>query len=153
MTDDVLAMLGIYGGSFVVAIIAGLVPVVNTEVFLVGLVRLAVDRPEQLPIIVIASATGQMVAKIGLYFAGQSLLELPRGRYRTKVELVRRKIEQWKTKPYLIYAVSSVVGLPPFYLTVLAAGAMRIRFTAFLLIGLAGRLIRFAVVVALAWAA
>jgi membrane protein YqaA with SNARE-associated domain len=153
VTHDLLAMLGIYGGSFVVAIIAGLVPVVNTEVFLVGLVRLAVDRPEQLPFIVIATATGQMVAKIGLYYTGQSLLELPRGRYKAKVETVRRKIEQWRTKPYLIYAVSSVVGLPPFYLTVLAAGAMRIRFTAFLLIGLAGRLIRFAVVVALAWAA
>jgi membrane protein YqaA with SNARE-associated domain len=146
-------MLGIYGGSFVVSIIAGLIPVVNTEVFLVGLVRFGVDRPEQLPGIVIASAVGQMVAKIGLYYAGQGLLELPRGRHRAKIEAVRRKIEQWKTKPYLVFAISSVVGLPPLYLTVLAAGAMKIRFVPFLVIGLAGRLIRFAVIVGLAWAA
>src|SRR5262245_39630193 len=119
-------MLGIYGGSFVVSIVAGLVPVVNTEVFLVGLVRFGVDGPEQLPGIVIASATGQMVAKVGLYYAGQGLLELPRGRYRAKIETVRRKIEQWRTKPYLIYAISAVVGVPPLYLTVLAAGAMKI---------------------------
>jgi membrane protein YqaA with SNARE-associated domain len=153
VTHDLLAMLGIYGGSFVVSIIAGLIPVVNTELFLVGLVRFGVDRPAQLPGIVIASAVGQMVAKVGLYYAGQELLELPRGRYRAKIETVRRKIEQWRTKPYLVYAISAVVGLPPLYLTVLAAGAMKIRFIPFLVIGLAGRLLRFSVIVALAWAA
>jgi len=153
VTDDLLAMLGIYGGTFLVSLIAGLVPLVNTEVFLVGLVRLAVDGRSQLPGIVVAAATGQMVAKIGLYYAGQGLLELPRGRNRQKIETVRRKLERWQTKPYLIYAISSVLGQPPFYLTVLAAGAMKIRFRAFLAIGLSGRLIRFAVIVALAWLA
>ena len=153
MTDDVLATLGIYGGTFVVSLLSGLIPLVNAEVFLVGLVRLAVQGPSQLSGIVVAAATGQMVAKIGLYYAGQGLLELPRGRHRQKIEAVRRKLERWQTKPYLIYAISSVVGLPPFYLTVLAAGAMKIRFRAFLAIGLAGRLIRFAVIVALAWLA
>lgn len=153
VTDDLLAMLGIYGGTFVVSIIAGLVPLVNSELFLVGLVRLAVDRWTQLPGIVVAAATGQMVAKIGLYYAGRGMLELPRGRYKAKIELVRQKIESWKKKPYLIYAVSSVLGIPPLYLTVLAAGAMKIRFSAFLAIGLCGRLVRFAVLVAIAWAA
>ena len=153
MTDNLLAMLGIYGGTFIVSILAGLVPVINAELFLVGLVRLGVDRAAQLPPIVVAAAAGQMVAKIGLYYAGQGLLELPRGRYRAKVEKVRRKIDQWKTKPYLIYAISAVLGLPPFYLTVLAAGAMKIRFGPFLAIGLAGRLVRFAILVALAWVA
>ncbi|HEX2691795.1 MAG TPA: hypothetical protein VHN14_34535 [Kofleriaceae bacterium] len=153
MTDDLLALLGIYGGTFVVSMIAGLVPLVNAEVFLIGLVRFAVDRLSQLPAIVIAAATGQMVAKIGLYYAGQGMLDLPRGRYKAKIEAVRGKLEQWKTKPYLVYAVSSVVGLPPFYLTVLAAGAMKIQFKAFLGIGLSGRLVRFAFLVAVAWAA
>lgn len=153
MTDDLLATLGIYGGTFLVSLISGLVPLINAEVFLVGLIRLAVHGPSQLPGIVIAAATGQMVAKIGLYYAGQGLLELPRGRHREKIETVRRKLERWQTKPYLIYAISSVTGLPPFYLTVLAAGAMKIRFRAFLAIGLAGRLIRFTVIVALAWLA
>lgn len=153
MTDDLLAMLGIYGGTFIVSILAGLIPVVNTEVYLIGLVRLAVDRAEQLPAIVLAAAVGQMVAKVGLYYAGQGLLELPRGRYRAQVDKVRAKIDQWKTKPYLVYAISSVFGLPPLYLTVLAAGAMKIRFRPFLAIGLTGRVIRFAAIVALAWAA
>ena len=152
VTDDLLAMLGIYGGTFVVSIIAGLVPLVNTELFLVALVRLAVDRSSQLPAIVVAAATGQMVAKIGLYFAGMGMLELPRGRYKAKIEEVRGKLDRWKTKPYLIFAISSATGVPPMYLTVLAAGALKIRFQAFLVIGLAGRLLRFAILVAAAWA-
>lgn len=146
-------MLGIYGGTFLVSFIAGLVPLVNTEVALVGVIRLAVDRSSQLPALVIAASTGQMLAKIGLYYTGQGLLELPRGRQRARIERVREKLAQWETKPYLVYTVSSVVGLPPFYLTVLAAGAMKIRFRAFLVIGLAGRLTRFAVIAALAWVA
>ena len=153
VTDDLLAMLGIYGGTFAVSIIAGLVPIVNAEVFLVGLVRLAVERSSQLPVIVIAAAAGQMVAKVGLYHAGQGMLELPRGRYKAKIEQLRGKLERWKTKPYLVYGISSVVGLPPFYLTVLAAGAMKIRFKAFLGIGMSGRLVRFAFLVAITWAA
>ena len=153
MTDDLLAMLGLYGGTFVVSIIAGVVPLVNSEVFLVGLVRLAVDRSSQLPGIVVAAATGQMVAKIGLYYAGRGMLELPRGRYKAKIEVVRKKLERWKTQPYLIYAISSVLGVPPLYLTVLAAGAMKIRFKAFLVIGLLGRLLRFAFLVTVTWAA
>lgn len=151
--DELLAMLGIYGGTFAVSILAGLVPLINAELFLVGLVRFAVERSSQLPAIVLAAAAGQMVAKIGLYYAGRSMIDLPRGRYKAKVETVRAKIEQWKSKPYIIYGVSSVVGLPPFYLTVLAAGAMRIRFEAFLAIGMVGRVIRFAVLVALTWVA
>ena len=153
MADDLLAILGIYGGTFAVSLIAGLVPLVNAEVFLVGLVRLAIDDASQLPWVVVAAAAGQMVAKIGLYHAGRGMLELPRGRYRAKIEAVRERIERWKSKPYIVYGVSSVLGIPPFYLTVIAAGAMQISFQAFLAIGLSGRVIRFAVLVAIAWAA
>jgi hypothetical protein len=42
VTDNLLAMLGIYGGTFAVSLIAGLVPLVNTELFLIGLVHYAV---------------------------------------------------------------------------------------------------------------
>ena len=51
VADDLLAMLGIYGGTFIVSLIAGLVPLVNAEVFLIGLVRLAIDHPSQLPLL------------------------------------------------------------------------------------------------------
>jgi membrane protein YqaA with SNARE-associated domain len=153
VTQDLLATLGIYGGTFVVAILAGLIPLVNVEIFLVGLVRLAIDDPAQLPAIAVLAAAGQMVAKVGLYHAGRGMLELPRGRYRKKILAARARLDRWRTRPYWVYSLSSVAGIPPFYLTVLAAGAMRIRMKAFLLIGFAGRLVRFAVLVALTWLA
>lgn len=153
MTDNLLSMLGIYGGTYIVCLLSGLIFFLNAELFLVGLIRLTVDRAEQLPWIVVAAALGQMTAKTALYYTGQNLLKLSSNRYREKVEKVRAKIDQWKNKPFLIFAVSSLIGLPPFYLTVLAAGAMRIRLRPFLAIGLAGRLVRFAIIVAFAWAA
>jgi len=41
--------------------------------------------------------------------------------------------------------------LPPLYLTTFAAGALRINFGLFLLIGLLGRLARFGVIVVIPW--
>lgn len=151
MTDHLLSTLGIYGGTFVVSIIAAVIPLVNTEVFLVGLVKLAVDDASQLPLLIAAAALGQMVGKIGLYYAGMGMLELPRGRYKAKIEKVREKLEKWQTKPYLIFAISASVGLPPFYVTTLAAGAMKIRFKAFFIIGTLGRAARFAFFAYGAW--
>jgi len=153
VTDDLLASLGIYGGTFLVSVVAALCPVVSSEVVMFGVIRIAVDRPSQLLWLVVAAATGQMAAKVPLYYAGQALLALPRGRYRAQIEKAQRKLEQWKARPHVIYAVSAVVGLPPFYLTVLAAAAMHIRFRAFVAIGLAGRLIHFTAIAALAWVA
>lgn len=146
-------MLGLYGGTFAVSLLSALIPLINAELFLIGVVNLAVDRAAQLPAIAVAAAVGQMVGKIGLYYAGRGLLELPRGRTRDRIARARDQLARWRTKPYAVYAISSVLGLPPFYLTVLAAGAMRIRFPAFFAIGLAGRLVRFAALVALAWLA
>jgi membrane protein YqaA with SNARE-associated domain len=153
VTSGLLAMFGIYGGTFVLSVLAGLFPLINTEVYLIGLVRFGLSSSSQLAPVVIAASTGQMVAKCILYYTGRSLIEVPRGRYQKKIELLRAKIERWQHKPYLIYAISSVLGIPPLYLTVLAAGAMRLRFDAFLIIGLLGRHIRFAVIVGLAWVA
>jgi membrane protein YqaA with SNARE-associated domain len=49
----------------------------------------------------------------------------------------------------LLYAASAVVGIPPFYVTTVAAGAVGMNFAFFLVVGFIGRLIRFALVVAL----
>jgi membrane protein YqaA with SNARE-associated domain len=58
---------------------------------------------------------------------------------------------RWEQKPYFVYAASASLGLPPLYLTTFAAGAMKINFTLFCLIGFAGRLLRFAVLVSIPW--
>ena len=151
MVDTLLGGLGLYGGTLIVCVIAGLVPIVNAELFLISLSTWAVDSPEQLPVIVALAAIGQMIAKVGLYYAGLGMFELPRGRWRERIENARARLERWKRQPYIIYAASTVFGLPPLYLTTLAAGALKINLMLFVVIGLVGRSIRFAVVVALPW--
>jgi membrane protein YqaA with SNARE-associated domain len=151
VTHDLAVSLGAYIGTFVACFVAGLVPFVNAEAYLIWLVGFQLRDGAQLPGVVVAASAGMMVAKIILYYVGKGMLELPRGRWKEKLEKARTRIEGWKKKPYLIYAVSSVLGIPPMYLTVLAAGAMKIRFMPFLLIGLAGRIVRFGAIAAIAW--
>lgn len=144
-------MLGLYGGSVVVCFLAGLIPLINTEAFLVAVSMWGVSSPAQLPLVVVLGAIGQMTAKVLLYYAGLGMFELPRGRWKAKIEKARASLDRWSKRPYLIFALSSSTGLPPFYLVSIAAGAMRIGFRAFCVIGLLGRIVRFAVIVAIPW--
>lgn len=151
MTHDLLQTLGLYAGTLVVCFLAGLIPLINAEVFLVGVSIWVVKRPEQLPAIIILAALGQMFAKVILYYAGMGMFEMPTGRWKAKVEKARAYMTRWEQKPYFVYAASASLGLPPLYLTTFAAGAMKINFTLFCLIGFAGRLLRFAVLVSIPW--
>jgi len=151
MTDQVMATLGLYGGTLIVCFISGLVPVVNAELFLVGVSAWVVESPAQLPFVALAAAVGQMTAKVLLYYMGMGLFELPRGRWKEKIERARARMERWKKRPYAVFAVSACVGLPPFLLVSIVAGALQISFRAFCAIGLAGRYTRFLVLVLLPW--
>jgi membrane protein YqaA with SNARE-associated domain len=154
VTTHILEAVGIYAGTFIVCLLGGLIPIINTEVFLVGLIALgAVRSPASLPALVLLASLGQMVAKLILYYTGAGLLELPRGRHKAKIEAARARMEKWRAKPKWVLAVSSTVGLPPLYLVSLAAGGLRMRLRTFLTIGMLGRIVHFAVVVGIAWVA
>jgi membrane protein YqaA with SNARE-associated domain len=146
MTDQLLASLGLYGGTLVVCFISGLVPIVNAELFLVGISAWAVTSPAQLPLLAIAAGVGQMTAKVMLYVMGLGLFELPRGRWKLRIERARTRLDRWRKRPYLVLAISSCVGLPPFLLVSIAART-------FCVIGVIGRTVRFAVFLALPWVA
>src|SRR4051812_28596779 len=147
MTHQLLTTLGLYGGTLVVCFLAGLIPLINAEVFLVGISLWVVKSPSQLPAIIICAAVGQMIAKVILYYAGMGMFEMPSGKWRDRIDRARAKLTRWEKQPYLVYASSASLGLPPLYLTTFAAGALRINFSLFLLIGLLGRLARFGVIV------
>jgi membrane protein YqaA with SNARE-associated domain len=151
VTQSLLGTLGLYGATVVVCFLAGLIPFINAEVFLVGVSLWAVSSPSQLPAIVALAATGQMLAKIVLYYAGLGVFELPRGRWREQIERARTKLDSWGRRRYLVYGTSSTLGLPPFYVVSLAAGALRIGLGPFIVIGLLGRAARFSVIVAIPW--
>jgi membrane protein YqaA with SNARE-associated domain len=82
---------------------------------------------------------------------GLGLFELPRGRWKAKIERARMRLDRWRKRPYVVLAISSCVGLPPFLLVSVAAGALKIGIRTFCAIGVIGRTVRFAVILTLPW--
>jgi membrane protein YqaA with SNARE-associated domain len=148
--DAVGAELGIYLGTFLYCFVAGLVPVVNAELWVIGVAGL-VARPGPLPAVVVLAAAGQMVAKVLLYYAALGAVSLPTGRYQQKVERARAWIARWKERPKWVLAASALTGLPPFYVISLLAGALGVRLRTFVAIGMSGRVTRFALIAAGVW--
>lgn len=143
MLDSIVATLGIYGGTLVVGVLSGLVPVVNGEVFLVGVV-LYTGKLWPALVLALLVALGQMIAKVILYKAVHGAAELGKeSRIGKKLEAARAKVEKWRDKPLAITFASALTGLPPFYVVTLLAGALGVRFRTFLLLGITGRVIRF----------
>jgi len=110
---------------------------------------------------------GQLAGKTLFYFAGRGVITLPK-RFRKPVleaavttERPRRErtvaaMKVWRQRvedrPWLsvvFVGTSASVGLPPFALVSVAAGALRIPLPIFLIAGLAGRWARFVTVLAL----
>jgi membrane protein YqaA with SNARE-associated domain len=147
VTHDLLATLGLYGGTVVACFIAGIVQVINTEALLVATSLWLVDDPVQLPIVALCAAVGQMAANVVFFYAGRGAGAL----VRTKLERVRTKIASWQKRPNAVLAAASVVGLPPLVLVAVAAGGLGIGVRRFAAIGLCGRWLRFGIVVAIPW--
>lgn len=133
--------------SFAVCGVGALVPFVNTEVYLIG--AAALTPPELWAPLVVAGTVGAMAGKVLLYYAGRGVVKLPGGRVKRGLEKAQTQMETRPRMGKALYAASALVGVPPFYVTTIAAGAVRMNFTFFLVVGTIGRLIRFAAVVAL----
>ena len=151
MTQHVLATLGIYGGTLVVCFIAGLVQVINTEAMLLALSLWVIDDPAVLPLVALCAAVGQMAANAVFYLAGRGLFALPKGRWHDRIERAKVKVASWNQRPNLMLAAASVIGLPPLFLVAVAAGGLRISLVKFLVVGIVGRWLRFAIVLAIPW--
>lgn len=142
--EALVASAGIPLGTFLYCVVAGLVPVVNAEIFLVAVAAAA--PATSLPWVAVMAALGQMVAKVLLYQAGRGVVRLPFARASASLEAVRLRIERWRSRDLLMF-VSATAGLPPFYATSVLAGTLRYPLARFVVVGFVGRLIRFAVCV------
>jgi membrane protein YqaA with SNARE-associated domain len=124
------------------ALVSSLVPVVNAELLLIGLAQ---ATPAAAPLLVIVMAVGQMVGKSALFFTGGRLT-----RSALESRLARWRLDERTGRAGApLIGISAFAGLPPFYLMSVAAPALGVRFRTFLVVGLAGRLLRFAALVAL----
>lgn len=134
-------------GTFGYCIASGFVPLIGAEAYV--LIVAAVAPPELRLGIAVAAASGQMIAKSGMYAIGRGLFSIPHPRIRGWVE----RAEAWararpKTEDAVVF-VSAVTGFPPFYLVSIAGGMVRFNFTTFFVLGLVGRFLRFGAVVML----
>lgn len=130
--------------AFVMSIVSGLIPIVNAEVLVAG-AAVAVPPGYVIPVIVVCSV-GHMAAKAGLYAGARWLPERLPAKARDRLERASEKTRRLEQAGFTLVLVSAAVGIPPFYLITLAAGAMRMNFTWFIVVGLLGRGVRFAVI-------
>jgi membrane protein YqaA with SNARE-associated domain len=133
-------------GCFAVAVVSAVVPWVNAEVLVLSLPALAPSRPALAMLVGVATA-GQMTGKVAIYWAGRGSANMP-------APHIARAIERWRPwfaasgrKAAGLIVLSSAIGVPPFFVTTLLAGAMRMPLATFVAAGTCGRLIRFGVLV------
>lgn len=141
---DPLSAGGLHAGTFAYCAMSGVVPFMNTEVFLLYVGSTA--SPADLPGLVVVSALGQMSTKSLLYLAGRGALKLPAGRYRDRIAALRARLSGRGGKVNALTFVSALTGLPSFYALSVVAGALGWPFASFALHGTAGRLLRFSAV-------
>jgi membrane protein YqaA with SNARE-associated domain len=131
-----------YLWCFAASVASALLPWLNCEVLLLGLAALA-HSPLELGAIVIITSAGQMAGKCALYWAGRGSLRFQRGRVSRTVGAWKERFERSPSRPAVLVFVSSAVGIPPFYVITILAGALRVQFTRFMVLGTCGRLVRF----------
>lgn len=144
MTEDLLASLGIYGGSVVMAFVAGLFPIASIELFLIGIATVVGPTIQAMILCCLLAAVSHQIAKTLTYYAGVGALE--RGTLKKKLDSARPRIARWNKAPHLMLALAGAIGIPPLWiLGFIAKPLMQIRFWAFTAIVLASRFARFVV--------
>jgi membrane protein YqaA with SNARE-associated domain len=140
--EELATAIGVFGATLAWSLLAGLVPLFNSELYLVGAVVLTDGWPTAVALALVMTV-GQTTAKILLYKAAAKGSELTNPRLAAKLARARELVTRWNGKPKLLLFVSAVTGLPPFYLVSLLAGAVRLDFRAFVVLSFIGRAIRF----------
>lgn len=145
MTETIAGAIGIYGAALVVAMVSGVIPLVSSELYLIGL-ALAIGRIPEALLLALLVAVGQMVGKAFVYQTARGAANL--GRKHTektaaRLERARELIERWRSKPLSVTFISATVSLPPFTIIAVLAGVLEVRFRSFMIVGFAGRCLRF----------
>lgn len=140
-----------------IAFVSALVPVVNIEAYL-GL-RAAVAEVDDVWLLGLVASAGQMVGKIIWYYIGASSLEWAWVRRRVDKPKAQQRLATWRARtgerPMVAGALvfgSALTGFPPFAIVSVLAGQLQMRLPLFVVLGLAGRWLRFAAVLGgVAW--
>lgn len=138
-----------------VCLISALAPVVNAEIYLVGLVT---QQPQLAWWLVgLTAAVGQLAGKLVFYYAGRGSLRLParlrrkpdparRGRWSARLDRLQETCRDRPVSTAGVLVTAAGVGLPPFAATSFVAGVARIPLGMFVVTGLVGRFVRFSAI-------
>jgi membrane protein YqaA with SNARE-associated domain len=126
--------------TFLLAFGSGIIPFVfNMELYLLAVATLS----DASPIAIVGLATtGQTIAKLLLYLVGNGALNIKWVK-RSAASNAAEAFAKRRGSSLSIVAFSAVTGFPPLYGVSLVAGALRLPLTAFTIIIVVGRLIRF----------
>jgi membrane protein YqaA with SNARE-associated domain len=130
---------------YLLTFVSAIVPWVNGELAVLSLAAL-VDSPADLASLALVASAGQMTGKSVLYWAARGAAKQPRIQA-TRLERWRLRFERHPLSAIVIMLVSATIGVPPFYLLTLVAGAMKMNFGGFLAVGTCGRVVHFMLIV------
>jgi membrane protein YqaA with SNARE-associated domain len=137
MTTEI--MIGLFVGS----VVSGIAPFVNAELMVVAA---AAALPEAaIPLVAAVSAGGQMATKTAVYGVARWIPARLPTRARAALAAMSDRLARRTGALVPLVFISASVGLPPFYGVSLACGALRVRLSVFVGLGLLGRAVRFLV--------
>ena len=134
------------------SIASALLPLINIEAILAVAVSQA---PSSTLALIVAATVGQMIGKILWYWGGMHLdrapfvhkhLEKPKAKASLEKWHERAEGRPWFTAGLLFF--SALLGFPPYAITAVLAGVLRVHFVVFLVTGFLGRGLRFWALVA-----
>lgn len=133
------------------SIASALVPLINIEAILV----VAVGRaPTHLWGLIVAATAGQMLGKVLWYWGGMHVDRAPWVARHLERPKAKASLDKWheraEGRPWFtagLLFVSAASGFPPYAVTAVLAGILRVPFWVFMLTGLLGRGFRFWAVV------
>jgi membrane protein YqaA with SNARE-associated domain len=136
-------------GILAVGVASALVPLINIEVYLIGLA--AVSSGSHVWFLAAVGGLGQMLGKLVWYHLGANALrwgwvrrKVEKPKAAAKLELWRRRTNDRPVFGAALLFVSAVSGFPPFAIIAVLAGQLRLNVWMFLVVGFVGRTLRFA---------
>lgn len=139
---EILALLG-------VSVASALLPLINIEVYLVGLA--ALSGAERLWLLASVGGFGQMLGKVLWYYLGANSLRWGWVRKKVETPKAQAKLELWRGRTHdqpllgaLLLATSGFSGFPPLAVVAVLAGQLRMNLALFASVTFVSRTLRFA---------
>jgi membrane protein YqaA with SNARE-associated domain len=133
-----------------VSVASALVPIINLEVYLIGLSALAAD--DRLWYLAAVGGLGQLIGKLVWYYLGANALRWGWVRKKVETPKAQAKLQLWQRRTQerpllgaLLLVVSGFSGFPPFAIVAVLAGQLRMNLAVFVVGTMVSRTLRFAV--------